>query len=176
MGCHFPLQGIFLTQGAYVSCIGRRVLYHWATREALRASRRRLRRAGRLCGGGICQVTDWLQTSQNGNVGHHAQQRTHFAKIASKSHKDNCSPRLIKIINVWGVGESERPDFNKNLQSIQRHTHTGVFFTVEFFYVRQCGPFNLIYFCLHFTACEILGSWPEIEPVPTAMEAQSPNC
>ena len=28
VGCHFPLQGIFLTQGACVSCVGRRVLYH----------------------------------------------------------------------------------------------------------------------------------------------------
>ena len=31
MGCHFHLQGIFLTQG---SCTGRRILYHWATWEA----------------------------------------------------------------------------------------------------------------------------------------------
>ena len=33
--CHFLLQGIFPTQGwTHVSCIGRRVLYHWATWEA----------------------------------------------------------------------------------------------------------------------------------------------
>ena len=38
VGCHFFLQGIFSTQGlnrTHVSCIGRQVLYHWATREAL---------------------------------------------------------------------------------------------------------------------------------------------
>ena len=36
MGCSFLLQGIFLTQGsAQVSCIGRWILYHWATRETL---------------------------------------------------------------------------------------------------------------------------------------------
>ena len=41
VGCHFLLQGIFPTQGlnlcpcvSYVSCIGRRVIYHWATWEA----------------------------------------------------------------------------------------------------------------------------------------------
>ena len=32
VGCHFLLQGVFLTQGSnpvsYVSCIGRRGLYH----------------------------------------------------------------------------------------------------------------------------------------------------
>ena len=35
-GCHFLLQGIFLTQGSTcVPCIGRQILYHWATWEAL---------------------------------------------------------------------------------------------------------------------------------------------
>ena len=35
VGCHFLLQEIFLTQGSNsVSCIGRWVLHHWATREA----------------------------------------------------------------------------------------------------------------------------------------------
>ena len=35
MGCHFLLQDIFLTQGLNcISCIGRQILYHWATREA----------------------------------------------------------------------------------------------------------------------------------------------
>ena len=35
VGCHFLLHGIFLTQGPnLLSYIGRRVLYHWATREA----------------------------------------------------------------------------------------------------------------------------------------------
>ena len=33
VGCHALLQGIFLTRGSnlrlYVSCVGRRVLYHW---------------------------------------------------------------------------------------------------------------------------------------------------
>ena len=35
-GCNFHLQEIFLTQGSNprVSCIGKRVVYHWATREA----------------------------------------------------------------------------------------------------------------------------------------------
>ena len=34
-GCHFLLQGIFPTQGSiHVSCIGRRILHHWATWEA----------------------------------------------------------------------------------------------------------------------------------------------
>ena len=37
VGCHFFLQGIFPTQRlnrvSYVSCIGRQVLYHWATWE-----------------------------------------------------------------------------------------------------------------------------------------------
>ena len=37
VGCHTLLQGIFPTQGlnlsSYVSCIGRRVLYHWLTWE-----------------------------------------------------------------------------------------------------------------------------------------------
>ena len=38
MGCHALLMGIFLTQGSnpifYASCIGRQILYRWATREA----------------------------------------------------------------------------------------------------------------------------------------------
>ena len=35
VSCHFLLQGIFLTQDqTWVSCIGKGVLYHWATREA----------------------------------------------------------------------------------------------------------------------------------------------
>ena len=38
MGCHFPLPGIFPTQGlnhiSCVSCIGRLILYHWVTWEA----------------------------------------------------------------------------------------------------------------------------------------------
>ena len=35
VSCHFLLRGIFLTQDrAWVSCIGRGILYHWATREA----------------------------------------------------------------------------------------------------------------------------------------------
>ena len=37
VGCHFLLQGIFPTQGlnpvSCISCIGRQVLYHWATWE-----------------------------------------------------------------------------------------------------------------------------------------------
>ena len=34
-GWHFLLQGIFSTQGrTCISCIGRQILYHWATREA----------------------------------------------------------------------------------------------------------------------------------------------
>ena len=34
--CHFLLQGIFPTRDwTHVSCIGRWILYHWATREAL---------------------------------------------------------------------------------------------------------------------------------------------
>ena len=32
--CHFLLQGIFLTQGLN-PCIGRQILYHWATTETL---------------------------------------------------------------------------------------------------------------------------------------------
>ena len=39
VGCHFRLQEIFLIQGLnwhlLVSCIGREILYHWATWEAL---------------------------------------------------------------------------------------------------------------------------------------------
>ena len=36
MGCHFLLRGISPTQGSkHVSCIGRQILYHWATKEAL---------------------------------------------------------------------------------------------------------------------------------------------
>ena len=36
VGCHFLLEGIFPTQGwTHTSCIGRQILYHWATREAL---------------------------------------------------------------------------------------------------------------------------------------------
>ena len=31
---HFLLQGIFLTQGSNPPCIGRRVLHHWAIKEA----------------------------------------------------------------------------------------------------------------------------------------------
>ena len=42
VGCHFLLQGIFPTQGSnhvsYVSCIGRHILYHCTTWEALRHS------------------------------------------------------------------------------------------------------------------------------------------
>ena len=35
VGCHFLLQGIFLTQGWNLHLLfGRRILYHWATREA----------------------------------------------------------------------------------------------------------------------------------------------
>ena len=35
VGCHFPLQGIFLTQGLNLCLLlGRWFLYHWATREA----------------------------------------------------------------------------------------------------------------------------------------------
>ena len=33
-GCHFLLQGIFLTQRSNVSCIGRQILYHCASWEA----------------------------------------------------------------------------------------------------------------------------------------------
>ena len=33
-GLSFPSQGIFLTQGTHVSCIGGWILYCWATREA----------------------------------------------------------------------------------------------------------------------------------------------
>ena len=34
MGCHFLLQGIFLTQGLNLGILlGRQILYHWATRE-----------------------------------------------------------------------------------------------------------------------------------------------
>ena len=32
VGCHFLLQGLFLTQG--VSCLGRQILYYWTTWEA----------------------------------------------------------------------------------------------------------------------------------------------
>ena len=38
VGCHFFLQEIFPTQGTLISCIsciGRGILYHWATREDL---------------------------------------------------------------------------------------------------------------------------------------------
>ena len=36
VGCHFLLQGISLIQGSnHASCIGRQILYHWATKEAL---------------------------------------------------------------------------------------------------------------------------------------------
>ena len=39
VGCHFLLQGIFPTRDqTHVSCIGRQILYHWATREAPRTS------------------------------------------------------------------------------------------------------------------------------------------
>ena len=35
VGCHFLLQGIFPTQGSNLGlCTSRRILYHWATREA----------------------------------------------------------------------------------------------------------------------------------------------
>ena len=33
LACHFLLQGMFLIQGSWVSCIGRRILYHWAISE-----------------------------------------------------------------------------------------------------------------------------------------------
>ena len=37
VGCHFLLQRIFLTQDrTCVSCIGMKILYHWATRESLK--------------------------------------------------------------------------------------------------------------------------------------------
>ena len=40
VGCPFLFQGIFLTQGSNPRlCIGRRILYHWATWEALSPSR-----------------------------------------------------------------------------------------------------------------------------------------
>ena len=36
VGCHFLLQGIFLVRDqTCIFCIGRQILYHWATREAL---------------------------------------------------------------------------------------------------------------------------------------------
>jgi len=37
VGCHFIFQGIFLNTGliSCISCNGRRILYHWATWEAL---------------------------------------------------------------------------------------------------------------------------------------------
>ena len=36
VGCHFLLQDLFLIQDwICISCIGKRILYHWATREAL---------------------------------------------------------------------------------------------------------------------------------------------
>ena len=39
VGCHYPLQGIFQTQGAThvssISCIGKQMLYHWTTWEVL---------------------------------------------------------------------------------------------------------------------------------------------
>ena len=36
VGCHFLLQGLFLTQGSNpgTACTGRQILYHWATLEA----------------------------------------------------------------------------------------------------------------------------------------------
>ena len=36
VGCHFLLQGFFLTQGSNpgTACTGRQILYHWATLEA----------------------------------------------------------------------------------------------------------------------------------------------
>ena len=35
-GCHFLLQGIFWHRDwTWISCIGRQILFHWATREAL---------------------------------------------------------------------------------------------------------------------------------------------
>ena len=34
VGCHFPLQGLFLTQGSNSHLVlGRQILYHWATRK-----------------------------------------------------------------------------------------------------------------------------------------------
>ena len=33
VGCHFSLQGIFLTQGSCSSCTGRQILYHCLTDE-----------------------------------------------------------------------------------------------------------------------------------------------
>ena len=46
LGCHFLLQGIFLTQGSVPHLfIDRRVLYHWATREV----QPRLARGGGSC-------------------------------------------------------------------------------------------------------------------------------
>ena len=42
VGCHVPLQGIFLTRDwthvFCVSCTGRQILYHWATTESLYSS------------------------------------------------------------------------------------------------------------------------------------------
>ena len=36
LGCHFLLQGIFSPRDSSMdSCIGRQILFHWATREAL---------------------------------------------------------------------------------------------------------------------------------------------
>ena len=41
--CHFLLQGIFLTHdGTHVSCIGRWILYHWATGKPLRCDQQLL--------------------------------------------------------------------------------------------------------------------------------------
>ena len=34
VGCHFLLQGIFAAERFLVFCTGRRILYHWAIREA----------------------------------------------------------------------------------------------------------------------------------------------
>ena len=34
VGCHFLLQGVFLTQGLNLCLLHRQILYHWATREA----------------------------------------------------------------------------------------------------------------------------------------------
>jgi len=47
LGCHFFLQGIFYIQGS-ISCIGRQILYHWATKEA--------------------PILGWIYTKMNGAI------------------------------------------------------------------------------------------------------------
>ena len=61
VGCHFQLQGIFLTRDrtcvSYISCIGRQILCHYATWEA-----------PCMCGMYVCIFLDFIRIPVSGHL------------------------------------------------------------------------------------------------------------